>query len=91
LRRIVAIFRASRKGPFVLVAGRLQSEPDLALSAPKCLVLLRIWAVPPHQVGLPRDERAKTELKGLMPEDAKEAFGHGVRAKRSKAGRSASR
>ena len=31
-------------------------------------------------------ERAKTELKGLMPEDAKVAFGHGVRAKRSKAG-----
>jgi predicted phage-related endonuclease len=31
-------------------------------------------------------ERAKTELKGLMPEDAKEAFGHGVRARRSKAG-----
>jgi predicted phage-related endonuclease len=31
-------------------------------------------------------ERAKTELKGLIPEDAKEAFGHGVRAKRSKAG-----
>jgi putative phage-type endonuclease len=31
-------------------------------------------------------ERAKIELKGLMPEDAKEAFGHGVRAKRSKAG-----
>ena len=31
-------------------------------------------------------ESAKTELKSLMPEDAKEAFGHGVRAKRSKAG-----
>jgi putative phage-type endonuclease len=31
-------------------------------------------------------ERAKTELKGLKPEDAKEAFGHGIRAKRSKAG-----
>jgi hypothetical protein len=31
-------------------------------------------------------EKAKTELKGLMPEDAKEAFGHGVRAKRSKSG-----
>ncbi|MGA8155103.1 MAG: endonuclease, partial [Rhodoplanes sp.] len=31
-------------------------------------------------------ERAKSELKGLMPEDAKEAFGHGVRAKRSKSG-----
>ncbi len=31
-------------------------------------------------------ERAKTELKNLMPEDAKEATGHGVRAKRSKSG-----
>src|SRR5271169_6318554 len=31
-------------------------------------------------------ERAKAALKGLMPEDAKEATGHGVRAKRSKAG-----
>jgi predicted phage-related endonuclease len=31
-------------------------------------------------------ENAKTELKGLMPEDAKEAIGHGVRAKRSKSG-----
>jgi predicted phage-related endonuclease len=31
-------------------------------------------------------ERAKTELKALMPEDVKEAIGHGVRAKRSKAG-----
>ena len=29
-------------------------------------------------------EQAKTELKGLMPQDAKEATGHGVRAKRSK-------
>ena len=28
----------------------------------------------------------KTELKGLMPEDAKEAIGHGIRAKRSKSG-----
>jgi hypothetical protein len=26
-------------------------------------------------------EHAKAELKGLMPEDAKEAIGHGVRAK----------
>jgi predicted phage-related endonuclease len=31
-------------------------------------------------------ERAKSELKALMPEDAKEAIGHGVRARRSKAG-----
>jgi hypothetical protein len=31
-------------------------------------------------------ENAKTELKGLMPDDAKEAIGHGIRAKRSKSG-----
>jgi hypothetical protein len=31
-------------------------------------------------------ERSKVELKALMPEDAKEAIGHGVRAKRSKSG-----
>jgi predicted phage-related endonuclease len=31
-------------------------------------------------------ERSKAELKALMPEDAKEASGHGVRAKRSKSG-----
>jgi predicted phage-related endonuclease len=31
-------------------------------------------------------DRAKTELKALVPEDAKEASGHGVRAKKSKSG-----
>ena len=31
-------------------------------------------------------DAAKAELKKLMPEDAKEAIGHGVRAKRSKSG-----
>jgi predicted phage-related endonuclease len=31
-------------------------------------------------------EVAKTELKKLVPEDAKEAVGHGIRAKRSKSG-----
>jgi predicted phage-related endonuclease len=31
-------------------------------------------------------ENAKAELKALMPEDAKEASGHGIRAKRSKSG-----
>ena len=31
-------------------------------------------------------ERSKVELKALMPEDAKEAIGHGIRAKRSKSG-----
>ena len=31
-------------------------------------------------------ERAKAKLKALVPEDAQQAFGHGVRAKRSKSG-----
>jgi hypothetical protein len=31
-------------------------------------------------------EGAKADLKKLVPEDAKEAFGHGLRAKRSKSG-----
>jgi predicted phage-related endonuclease len=31
-------------------------------------------------------EHSKAELKSLVPEDAKEAIGHGVRAKRSKSG-----
>jgi len=31
-------------------------------------------------------DRAKVEMKALVPEDAKEAAGHGVRAKRSKSG-----
>jgi predicted phage-related endonuclease len=31
-------------------------------------------------------ERAKAELKALVPEDAREARGHGIRARRSKAG-----
>jgi hypothetical protein len=31
-------------------------------------------------------EQAKADLKSLMPEDAKEAIGHGLRAKRSKSG-----
>jgi hypothetical protein len=31
-------------------------------------------------------EQAKSELKSLMPADAKEAIGYGIRAKRSKSG-----
>lgn len=31
-------------------------------------------------------ETAKADLKKLMPDDAREAIGHGIRAKRSKSG-----
>ena len=43
----------------------------------------------PYPLGPPEHEQAKAELKGLMPEDAQQAIGHGVRAKRSKSERSA--
>src|SRR6516164_1831583 len=36
--------------------------------------------------GFLEHEKSKAELKSLMPDDAKEAVGHGVRAKRSKSG-----
>ena len=38
------------------------------------------------RVAYQEHDGAKAELKKLMPEDAKEAIGHGVRAKRSKSG-----
>jgi predicted phage-related endonuclease len=38
-----------------------------------------------HQAHL-EHEQAKAELKSLVPDDAKEAIGHGVRARRSKTG-----
>jgi hypothetical protein len=31
-------------------------------------------------------ERAKAELKKLVPDDAQQAFGHGIRARRSTSG-----
>jgi hypothetical protein len=31
-------------------------------------------------------EKAKSELKSVLPDDAKEAFGHGIRARRSRSG-----
>jgi hypothetical protein len=41
----------------------------------------------PHPPSLYQEhEGAKANLKKLVPEDAKEATGHGLRAKRSKSG-----
>jgi predicted phage-related endonuclease len=36
--------------------------------------------------GFVEHEKARTELKAMMPDDAKEAIGHGIRARRSKSG-----
>jgi hypothetical protein len=43
-------------------------------------------SLPPSLPEYLEHERAKTELKSLVPEDAQQAIGHGVRAKRSKSG-----
>jgi hypothetical protein len=42
--------------------------------------------IPQHTASLSAHERSKAELKALMREDATEAIGHGIRAKRSKSG-----
>ena len=43
--------------------------------------------VPGYYDGVPElPADIKAELKGLMPEDARQAVGHGVKAKRSKSG-----
>ena len=66
--------------------GRDQDTSRFALPAPpfdggkEILALRGKWGTPSPL------ENAKTELKALMPEDAKEAIGHGLRAKRSKSG-----
>ena len=42
--------------------------------------------LPANQAAFLEHEKAKGELKALVPEDAKEAVGHGLRARRSKSG-----
>jgi hypothetical protein len=42
--------------------------------------------IPQHTATFLDHEKSKAELKALMPEDAKEAIGHGIRGKRSKSG-----
>src|SRR5262249_51029009 len=42
--------------------------------------------LPQHPKRLSRPRTGKSELKALMPEDAREAIGHGVKARRSKSG-----
>ena len=69
-----------RKCPLLVVLG-YRDERGVTAQEIKTIRQAR-----PEGCSLPfvEHERAKTELKGLMPEDAKEAFGRGVRAKRSK-------
>jgi hypothetical protein len=60
-----------------------QNQMPVLVTAPKKIILCSRQI---KKLGLGRHEQAKAELKSVMPEDAKEAIGHGIRAKRSKIG-----
>ena len=65
---------------------RLEAVRIVDMSFVQCLGRVRRRSSrEPGQAHL-EHEQAKAELKSLMPEDAKEAIGHGLRAKRSKSG-----
>ena len=57
-----------------------------AACLPACHCLCPVLSSPRTRSAHLEHEQARAELKGLMPEDAKEATGHGIRAKRSKSG-----
>jgi hypothetical protein len=79
---------------FVYESGtrkRVRPRPALKLQHPPHRRRSRRSDRRPHPLRSTRKafldhERSKADLKALMPEDAKEAIGHGVRAKRSKSG-----
>ena len=65
---------------------RIEAVRIVDMSCLQCLGGIRRRSLPRTRAAHLEHEQAKTELKSLMPEDAKEAIGHGIRAKRSKSG-----
>ena len=81
--------RADRRGAADLWGGA--AEGEAADRADRRYGYLNAWAeyaaiFARTRAAHAEHESAKTELKALVPEDAREAYGHGVRAKRSRAG-----
>ncbi len=68
-----AIWRGAAKGP-------ARGGQDRRYEHPQLTGAVRSHLPPDHQ----EHEGAKANLKNWSPEDAKEAIGHGIRAKRSK-------
>jgi hypothetical protein len=69
-----------------LARGAYPNQIDLRFCDPMCCRQNRCARAAARREAHLEHEQAKAELKGLMPEDAKEAIGHGIRAKRSKSG-----
>ena len=88
-RKEILALRGERRAPPPVwcraAAGPHRGGADRGHELVKCLG--RILNVFRHtRDAYLQHEKAKAELKSLIPEDAKEAIGHGIRAKRSKAG-----
>lgn len=84
-------WRCVQSGEPPLLFGSESPRPRLAAVKVVDMTASNLWAKCAATYLRTREahaehELAKAELKKLLPEDAKEAFGHGVRAKRSKAG-----
>ena len=65
---------------------RIEAVRIVDMSALQCLGGVRRHLCRGPGRPISSTNRPRAELKGLMPEDAKEAIGHGIRAKRSKSG-----
>lgn len=79
--RAPMIYGAGAVGSF----GKLMSAVRAGLPLPFGLIKNR-RALLAHRPAYQEHEAAKADLKKLVPEDAEEAIGHGLRAKRSKSG-----
>jgi predicted phage-related endonuclease len=64
---------------------RLEAVRVVNMSASNAWAELAATYIRTHKPHL-EHEQAKAELKSLVPEDAKEAIGHGIKARRSKSG-----
>ena len=89
-REEVLALRGERRDPSP-VRGRAAAAADRGGADRRherlqCLGGVRRRSIARTRAAFLEHERAKAELKRLMPEDAKEAIGHGIRAKRSKSG-----
>lgn len=69
-----------------MAGANLAAYPGAELNARSAHPLRSLRSYLQTRLAYQDHETAKAELKKLVPEDAKVAIGHGIRAKRTKAG-----